>query len=76
MRMLLAAGVLCLSASVADAGTRCPPGTYVARYSFGIWVCKQRTDPRWACPPRHYLTEDIWGVPACKPLSRLHHRSR
>jgi hypothetical protein len=66
MRSLLAAALLCLSVSVADAGLRCPPGTYVTRYSFGIWVCKrQDVRARLACPPGENLSEDHVGTPAC-----------
>ncbi len=43
--------VLYLTGSSAHAGAHCPPGTYVARYSFGIWYCKQPTRVRLACPP-------------------------
>jgi hypothetical protein len=72
MRLLLCAVLTCLSASVADAGTRCPPGSYAARYSFGIWICKQVWPPRLACPPGQHLFEDHWGTPKCvKKLPRL-----
>ena len=65
MRWLALAAFLCITPSIADAGARCPPGTYVARYSFGIWVCKQPTPLRLACPPGHHLADDFWGTPKC-----------
>lgn len=72
MRLLLCVVLISLSASIAEAGTRCPPGSYPARYSFGIWTCKQVWPPRLACPPGRYLTEDHWGSPTCaKKLPRL-----
>lgn len=76
MRWLAAAAFLCITSSIAEAGARCPPGTYVARYSFGIWVCKQPTSPRLACPPGHYLGSDFWGTPMCvrKPVRVIRER--
>lgn len=62
--ILLLAGLLALP-SIAEAGTRCPPGTYVARYSFGIWMCKRTTRPRLACPPSRHLSEDLLATPTC-----------
>lgn len=54
-----------VTASTAHAGARCPPGTYVARYSFGIWYCKQPSRARLACPPGRYLGTDHIGTPKC-----------
>jgi hypothetical protein len=65
MRLLLATIALLGSFTLAEAGTRCPPGTYVARYSFGIWICKQPTRARLACPPGRRLGEDHFGTPKC-----------
>lgn len=68
---LLASTLACTSA--ADAGTRCPPGTYVARYSFGIYVCKRPTRPRLACPPGEALFSDLIGTPMCRPYRVIVH---
>jgi len=62
---LLALAVLSMSAVTAHAGAHCPPGTYVARYSFGIWYCKQPSRARLACPPGRQLGTDHLGTPKC-----------
>lgn len=49
----------------AGAGIHCPPGTYIARYSFGIWYCKQPSRVRLACPPGRRLGSDHLGTPKC-----------
>lgn len=73
MRLMLLFACLVALPAIADAGTRCPTGTYVARYSFGIWVCKRITRPKLACPPGEHLAEDLLGTPGCvwtEPRSR------
>jgi hypothetical protein len=62
---LVALTALFVSATTAQAGAHCPAGTYVARYSFGIWVCKQPTRARLACPPGRRLGTDHVGTPKC-----------
>lgn len=65
MRTLLIVASLQFAASAANAWTRCPPGTYIARYSFGIWYCKQPTKARLACPPGRVLVRDHFHTPRC-----------
>ncbi|RTL71256.1 MAG: hypothetical protein EKK41_10925 [Hyphomicrobiales bacterium] len=69
---LLASILAC--ASTAEAGMRCPPGTYVARYSFGIYMCKRPTRPRLACPPGEALSSDLIGTPMCRPYRVIVHQ--
>lgn len=69
MKWLWGMAMIC-AVSSAQAAPRCPPGTYPARYSFGIWVCKQPMPPNLACPPGRHLARDMWGTPSCMvPLS-------